>query len=68
MEGEAIGEFLDLSRRLTDEVEAEIESAPAIDGDPVAALLGPVAARLGGYPEMEVELARSIGAHLEARA
>ena len=68
MEGEAIGEFLDRSRRLTDEVEAEVESAPAIEGDPVAALLGPVAARLGGYPEMEVELARSIGAHLEARA
>lgn len=68
MEGEAIGEFLDRSRRLTDEVEVEVESAPTIEGDPVAALLGPVAARLGGYPEMEVELARSIGAHLEARA
>ena len=64
MEGEAMGEFLDRSRRLTDKV----ESAPTIEGDPVAALLGPVAARLGGYPEMDVELARSIGAHLEARA
>ena len=68
MEGESIGEFLDLSRRLTDEVEAAVEAAPPLDGDPVAALLGPVAERLGGYPEMEVELARSIGAHLEARA
>jgi glyoxylase-like metal-dependent hydrolase (beta-lactamase superfamily II) len=68
MEGEAIGEFLDLSRRLTDEVEAEIAAAPVLDGDPVAALLDPVAERLGGYPEMEVELARSVGAHLEARA
>lgn len=68
MEGEGIGEFLDRSRRLTDEIGAEIESAPAPGGDPVAALLDSVAARLGGYPEMEVELARSIGAHLEARA
>ena len=68
MEGESIGEFLDLSRRLTDEVEAAVEAGPPLDGDPVAALLGPVAERLGGYPEMEVELARSIGAHLEARA
>ena len=68
MEGEAIGKFLDLSRRLTDEVEAVIEAAPAVDGDAVAALLEPVAERLGGYPEMEVELARSIGAPLEARA
>lgn len=68
LEGEAIGEFLDLSRRLTDEVEAEIEAAPAPDGEPVAALLEPVAERLGRYPEMEVELARSVGAHLEARA
>ncbi len=68
MESEEIGEFLDRSRRLTDEVEAAIEAAPALDGDPVAALLGPVAERLGGYPEMEVELARSVGAHLEARA
>jgi glyoxylase-like metal-dependent hydrolase (beta-lactamase superfamily II) len=68
MEDEAIGEFLDRSRRLTYEVEAEIEATPAPGGDPVAALLGPVAARLGGYPEMEVELARSVGAHLEAGA
>ena len=56
MEGESIGEFLDLSRRLTDEVEAAIEAAPPPDGDPVAALLEPVAERLGRYPEMEVEL------------
>ena len=68
LEGAAIDRFLRRTRELTDEVEAAIGAAPAVEGDPVAALLPQVAKRLGGYPEMEVELARSIGAHLEAEA
>ena len=32
-EGEAIGDFLDLSRRFTDELERAVEAAPAVDGD-----------------------------------
>jgi glyoxylase-like metal-dependent hydrolase (beta-lactamase superfamily II) len=66
-EGAAIGRFCDRSRELTDRIERAIDRQPALDGDPVAALLDPVARALGGYPEMEVELARSIGAHLELR-
>ncbi len=60
-EGELVGRFLDSSERFTEDLERALERA---EGG-VAELLGPVAAELGGYPEMEVELARSIGAHLE---
>ncbi len=66
-EGAEIDRFCNLSRELTDRIEAAIDEQPPPEGDPVAALLAPVARSLGGYPEMEVELARSIGAHLEAR-
>jgi glyoxylase-like metal-dependent hydrolase (beta-lactamase superfamily II) len=62
-EGDEVTAFLELSRRFTDDVDRAIEQAGATDP---GALLGPVAAALGGYPETEHELARSIGAHLAA--
>jgi glyoxylase-like metal-dependent hydrolase (beta-lactamase superfamily II) len=62
MEGEAVGAFLDLSRRFTDDLERVLG-----DGGSVGEALARAAGALGGYPEMELELARSIGAHLEAR-
>jgi glyoxylase-like metal-dependent hydrolase (beta-lactamase superfamily II) len=63
LEGEAVTAFLELSRRFTDDVERAIERAPT---GGAGALLPLVAAELGGYPETEHELARSIGAHLAA--
>jgi glyoxylase-like metal-dependent hydrolase (beta-lactamase superfamily II) len=66
-EGEAVADFLALSRRLTDEVDAAITAA-SDRATAVAALLPEVSNALGGYPQMEVELARSIGAHLDAGA
>ncbi len=64
LEDEEVTAFLELSRRFTNDVDAAIARAGAADP---GALLAPVAADLGGYPETEHELARSIGAHLEAR-
>ena len=64
--GELVGRFLDLSECFTDDLERALERRLADGDDSVVELLGPIAAELGGYPEMEVELARSIGAHLEA--
>jgi glyoxylase-like metal-dependent hydrolase (beta-lactamase superfamily II) len=65
-EGERVGAFLDLSESFTLDLERALERRLTTGDGTVAELLGPVAAELGGYPEMEVELARSIGAHLEA--
>jgi glyoxylase-like metal-dependent hydrolase (beta-lactamase superfamily II) len=67
MEGEEIGDFLDLRRRFTDDLERAIEETGG-SAMPMPELLATAAAELGGYPEMEVELARSIGAHLERQA
>lgn len=61
LEGEAVREHLALSRRFTNDLEAEVNRAGSRE---IAAILDPVADALGGYPEMEIELARSIGAHL----
>ena len=58
--------FLELSRRFTDDVEHAIERASVDRPKGPGALLSPVAAALGGYPQTEHELARSIGAHLAA--
>ncbi len=66
-EGEEVVRFLDLSERFTDQLERALERALGSGAGSVADLLGPIAAEVGGYPEIEVELARSIGAHLEAR-
>jgi glyoxylase-like metal-dependent hydrolase (beta-lactamase superfamily II) len=66
LEGEAVTAFLELSRRFTDDVERAIERAQAAGAADPRSLLPPVAAALGGYPETEHELARSIGAHLAA--
>jgi glyoxylase-like metal-dependent hydrolase (beta-lactamase superfamily II) len=66
-EGDEVEWFLRRSEQLTEDVERAVERSLAAGADSVAKLLEPVAAELGGYPEVEVELARSIGAHLEAR-
>ena len=69
IEGEEVDRFLDLSSCFCDALERAVEGAIAAAGGaslPRPELLGEVATALGGWPEMEVELARSIGAHLEA--
>jgi glyoxylase-like metal-dependent hydrolase (beta-lactamase superfamily II) len=63
-EGTAAAGFLDVSETFTDDLESAIETAPSGHGATVAELLPEVSRRLGAYPQMEVELARSIGAHL----
>lgn len=68
LEGTDVGAFLELSRRFTDDLERSLEVQRAAGLDSLPGLLEPVGRDLGGYPEMEVELARSIGAHLEARS
>jgi glyoxylase-like metal-dependent hydrolase (beta-lactamase superfamily II) len=68
LEGEAVSEFLVQSRKLTDDLDAALDRELASGPRPISDLLPPAAAALGGYPEMEVELARSIGAHLDVRA
>ncbi|MBS1860808.1 MAG: MBL fold metallo-hydrolase [Actinobacteria bacterium] len=64
--GAEVGRFLARSARLVDDLEAAIDRA--LDDGPrtLKGLLPECAAAVGPYPEMEVELARSIGAHLEA--
>jgi glyoxylase-like metal-dependent hydrolase (beta-lactamase superfamily II) len=66
LEGEAVGAFLELSHRFTDDLERALEGQRGAGLESLPGLLEPVARELGGYPQMEVELARSIGAHLEA--
>lgn len=68
LEGKRIKEFLQLSQRFTDDVELAIEQALAQGRTDERELLTAVAGALGHYPETELELARSIGAHLEGRA
>jgi len=65
IEGDDVTAFLDLSRRFTDDLDRAI-GATGAGSAPIPELLPTVAAALGGWPEMEVELARSIGAHLDA--
>ena len=63
-EGEEVAAFLDRSDRFCDDLDAAIEATGG-GAKPMPELLDDVAAALGGWPEMEVELARSIGAHLD---
>jgi glyoxylase-like metal-dependent hydrolase (beta-lactamase superfamily II) len=67
LEGDGVTRFLDLSERFTLDLEAALTRELEVGRDSVASLLDPVAAALGGFPEMELELARSIGAHLDTR-
>lgn len=68
LEGAAVGEFLDLGARFVDRLDAALDGALAGGPRPLAELLPECAAVVGPYPEMEVELARSIGAHLDRRS
>lgn len=63
--GADVDAFLGLSRNFVDDLEREIEAGGGAS-KPLPQLHSSVAAALGGWPEMEVELARSIGAHFEA--
>jgi len=65
LEGDDVTAFVDLSRRFTDDLEHAVEAAGG-GTVPMPELLPATAATLGGWPEMEVELARSIGAHIDA--
>lgn len=66
LEGDDVVAFLDLSSRFSDDLERAIDASGG-GSTPMPELLPATAAALGGWPEMEVELARSIGAHLDAR-
>ncbi len=66
LEGDDVVAFLNLSRRFSDDLERAIDASGG-GSTPMPELLPATAAALGGWPEMEVELARSIGAHLDAR-
>jgi glyoxylase-like metal-dependent hydrolase (beta-lactamase superfamily II) len=61
-------DFLDRGAQLVDSLEAAIDGALAAGPRTLAELLPECAVAVGPYPEMEVELARSIGAHLDARS
>jgi glyoxylase-like metal-dependent hydrolase (beta-lactamase superfamily II) len=65
MEGEEVAAFLDLSAAFVDDVEAAVRAELGDRPRELRSLLGDCAGRLGGYAEMELELARSLGAHLE---
>jgi glyoxylase-like metal-dependent hydrolase (beta-lactamase superfamily II) len=66
LEGPAVNQFLRLSQRFTEDMNRAIERAHAAGASTPAELLPHVASQLGGYPEAEIELSRSIGAHLAA--
>jgi glyoxylase-like metal-dependent hydrolase (beta-lactamase superfamily II) len=68
LEGPAVKHFLELSQQFTEVVENTIMRARHGRTLPPVELLAPVAEQLGGYPETELELLRSIGAHLAAEA
>jgi hypothetical protein len=55
---------MDFTRAVDSALDAELGPSP----QPLPALLTGCATRLGGYREMELELSRSLGAHLEAMA
>jgi glyoxylase-like metal-dependent hydrolase (beta-lactamase superfamily II) len=64
IEGDDVETFLDRSLAFTVEVDDALTAA--VDSEPrtLPSLLEQVAERLGGFPEMALELSRSIGAHL----
>jgi glyoxylase-like metal-dependent hydrolase (beta-lactamase superfamily II) len=67
IEGEEVGAFLDRCLEFTREVDRELDAELGPTPQSLPVLLEACAERLGGYREMELELSRSLGAHLEAR-
>jgi glyoxylase-like metal-dependent hydrolase (beta-lactamase superfamily II) len=65
MQGNDVAAFLDRSASFVDEVDAAVRDELGDRPRDLRSLLPDCARRLGGYAEMELELARSLGAHLE---
>jgi glyoxylase-like metal-dependent hydrolase (beta-lactamase superfamily II) len=65
IEGDDVAAFLELSASFVDELDSAVRTELGDRPRGLGQLLTGCAARVGGYAEMELELARSIGAHLE---
>ena len=65
--GTEVERFLDRCVEFTRELDRALDAALGSAPQTLPALLAACAERLGGYREMELELSRSLGAHLEAR-
>jgi hypothetical protein len=67
IEGAEVERFIDRCLAFTGEVDRALDTALAPTPRTLPELLRACVDRLGGYREMELELSRSLGAHLEAR-
>jgi glyoxylase-like metal-dependent hydrolase (beta-lactamase superfamily II) len=65
MQGEDVTTFLDRSASFVEQVDRAVRDELGNRPRDLRSLLPDCARRLGGYAEMELELARSLGAHLE---
>jgi len=61
----AVTEFLDASEGFIDDLDAHVRGLLGPRPQPLRAFWEPAAAALGPFPQMEVELARSVAAHLD---
>ncbi len=66
IEGAEVEAFLDRCLEFTRELDRALDAALTLAPRTLPSLLAVCAGRVGGYREMELELARSLGAHLEA--
>jgi glyoxylase-like metal-dependent hydrolase (beta-lactamase superfamily II) len=64
-EGDDVAGFLEATTSLVDDLDAALRSELGDEPRSLASLLPDCARRVGGFEEMELELARSLGAHLE---
>jgi len=67
IEGDEVEAFLDRCLGFTRELDRALDEALGDAPQGLPALLAACAERVGGYREMELELSRSLGAHLAAR-
>jgi glyoxylase-like metal-dependent hydrolase (beta-lactamase superfamily II) len=65
MEGDYVAAFLDRSASFVEDVDAAVRAELGDRPRDLGSLLPGCARRVRGYAEMELELARSLGAHLE---
>jgi len=66
--GAEVGEFLALSAAFVADLERIVRRQLDQGPSTVAAITAAAEAELGPFPEMGIELARSVGAHLEEAA
>ena len=66
IEGDEVEAFLDRSMGETFELDRALDAALGPAPRSLPSILGTCSARLGGFREMELELSRSLGAHLAA--